>query len=80
MDEPTGNLDARTAAPLHREIERLSREMEQTFVLATHNPALASVAGRVLRLEHGRLREAGPSEELVVTEDAAGESGDAPDA
>ncbi len=80
MDEPTGNLDARTAAPLHREIERLSREMEQTFVLATHNPALASIAGRVLRLEHGRLREAGPAEELVLTEDSAGEGGNASDA
>lgn len=68
MDEPTGNLDARTAAPLHREIERLSREVKQTFVLATHNPALATIAGRVLRLEHGRVQDAGPVEELTLTE------------
>ncbi len=68
MDEPTGNLDARTAEPLHREIERLSREMKQTFVLATHNPSLAVVAGRVLRLEHGRLHDAGPVEDLALTE------------
>ncbi len=68
MDEPTGNLDARTAEPLHKEIERLSREMKQTFVLATHNPSLATVAGRVLRLEHGQLHDAGPVEELAVTE------------
>jgi len=79
MDEPTGNLDARTAAPLHREIERLSREMEQTFILATHNPALASVAGRVLRLEHGRLREAGPTEQLGLTEDVPGGTRESPD-
>lgn len=72
MDEPTGNLDARTAEPLHQEIERLSQEMEQTFVLATHNPALAAIAARVLRLEHGRLHEAGPADELAVT----GEGGD----
>jgi lipoprotein-releasing system ATP-binding protein len=71
MDEPTGNLDARTAEPLHQEIERLSREMAHTFVLATHNPALAGVAGRVLRLEHGRLQDAGPVEDLSVTEDPA---------
>ena len=68
MDEPTGNLDARTAKPLHREIERLSREMQQTFVLATHNPSLAAIAGRVLRLEHGRLQDAGPVDELALTE------------
>ncbi|PQJ35831.1 lipoprotein ABC transporter ATP-binding protein [Salinibacter sp. 10B] len=71
MDEPTGNLDARTAEPLHREIERLSREMKQTFVLATHNPSLASIAGRVLRLEHGGLHEAGPEDESALTEGAA---------
>jgi lipoprotein-releasing system ATP-binding protein len=69
MDEPTGNLDARTAEPLHHEIERLSREMEQTFVLATHNPSLAAIAGRVLRLEHGRLHDAGPVDELALTEE-----------
>jgi lipoprotein-releasing system ATP-binding protein len=56
MDEPTGNLDARTAEPLHREIERLSGEMEQTFVLATHDPSLARIANRALRLERGRLQ------------------------
>ena len=74
MDEPTGNLDARTAEPLHQEIERLSREMDHTFVLATHNPALATVAGRVLRLEHGRLEETGPVEDLSVTEESSEEA------
>lgn len=68
MDEPTGNLDARTAEPLHQEIERLSREMEQTFVVATHNPSLAGIAGRVLRLEHGQLQNAGPADERALTE------------
>jgi lipoprotein-releasing system ATP-binding protein len=54
-DEPTGNLDARTAEPLHDEILRLSAEMNQTFVIATHNPALASIARRILRIEEGKL-------------------------
>lgn len=72
MDEPTGNLDARTAEPLHHEIERLSREMKQTFVVATHNPSLAVIAGRILRLEHGRLHDAGPADEIALTEGAAG--------
>lgn len=76
MDEPTGNLDARTAEPLHREIERLSRETSQTFVLATHNPSLAAIASRVLRLEHGRLHDAGPVEEIALTEGATTDDSD----
>lgn len=68
MDEPTGNLDGRTAGPLHDEIERLSQEMDQTFVLATHNPSLATIAGRVLRLEHGRLHPANAADEVALTE------------
>ncbi|MFB6272278.1 MAG: ABC transporter ATP-binding protein [Salinibacter sp.] len=65
MDEPTGNLDARTAEPMHREIERLSREIEQTFVLATHDPSLARIAGRALRLEFGQLHDLAPTDEMA---------------
>jgi lipoprotein-releasing system ATP-binding protein len=78
MDEPTGNLDARTAEPLHREIDRLSRELGQTFVLVTHNPALAGVADRVLRLEHGRLHPIGRRERLSLSEDAPAPEADSP--
>jgi len=56
-DEPTGNLDIRTAATLHEEIIRLSREMNQTFIIVTHNPALAQMADRVLRMEDGLIFE-----------------------
>ena len=55
MDEPTGNLDAQTAEPLHDEILRLSDTFDQTFVIATHNPSLAGIAGRVFQLERGVL-------------------------
>ncbi len=56
-DEPTGNLDIRTAATLHEEIVRLSREMNQTFIIVTHNPTLAQMADRVLRMEDGLIFE-----------------------
>ena len=69
MDEPTGNLDARTAEPLHREIERLSREMAHTFVLASHDPSLAEVAGRILRLEHGTLHPLTAPDEMAPKTD-----------
>ena len=57
-DEPTGNLDTKTAEALHEEILRLSRSFGQTFIVVTHNPALAAIADRVLRIEGGRLEEA----------------------
>lgn len=56
-DEPTGNLDLRTAGILHEELLRLSKELRKTFVVATHNLALASLADRVLRLENGVISE-----------------------
>lgn len=55
-DEPTGNLDERTAQALHEEMLRLSREMNQTFILVTHNPAFAAMADRTLKLDHGILQ------------------------
>ncbi len=54
-DEPTGNLDAKTAEALHAEIVRLNETLGQSFVLVTHNPALAGIAHRTLRLEDGVL-------------------------
>jgi lipoprotein-releasing system ATP-binding protein len=59
MDEPTGNLDTRTAGRLHDEMLRLSRSEDQAFVVVTHNPALAALADRTLRLDGGRLVQEG---------------------
>ncbi len=57
MDEPSGNLDTKTADALHEELLRLTRAADQAFVVVTHNPALAALADRVLHLEGGRLVE-----------------------
>jgi lipoprotein-releasing system ATP-binding protein len=57
-DEPTGNLDVRTGEQLQDELLRLSREMGQTFVVVTHNPAFARRADRVYALKGGLLQPA----------------------
>ncbi len=56
-DEPTGNLDQRTAQRVMDVLERLHRVHGLTSVLATHNLELAQRADRTLRLENGKLTE-----------------------
>lgn len=58
-DEPTGNLDHRTAQRVMDSLEGLHRSHGLTSVLATHNVELAKRAGRVLRLADGKLTETG---------------------
>jgi lipoprotein-releasing system ATP-binding protein len=57
-DEPTGNLDERTADTLHALLREMHREYNLSSVIATHNLRLASACDRVLTLEAGRLRPA----------------------
>jgi lipoprotein-releasing system ATP-binding protein len=56
-DEPTGNLDRRTALRVMELIEKLHRVHGLTSVLATHNLELAQRAHRTLRLSDGKLTE-----------------------
>ena len=54
-DEPTGNLDPRTADGLKELIFRLKDTLGQTIVLVTHNEDLANRADRKLRILDGKL-------------------------
>jgi lipoprotein-releasing system ATP-binding protein len=54
-DEPTGNLDSANAEMLHEMLWKLSRKTGQTFIIVTHNEALARRADRVLAMKDGRL-------------------------
>ena len=54
-DEPTGDLDERTADALHDLLRAMHREYGLTSVIATHNPRLAACCDRVLRLADGHL-------------------------
>jgi lipoprotein-releasing system ATP-binding protein len=57
-DEPTGDLDERTAEALHDLLRDMHRTFGLTSVIATHNPRLASGCDRILRLEGGQLHQA----------------------
>ncbi|SDT42388.1 putative ABC transport system ATP-binding protein [Friedmanniella luteola] len=54
-DEPTGALDSRTGQQLLAQLRSASRELGQTIVLVTHDPAAAAHADRVLLLADGAL-------------------------
>lgn len=54
-DEPTGSLDSRNRAELHRLFFDLRRDMGHTFVIVTHDENLAADADRIIRLTDGHI-------------------------
>jgi putative ABC transport system ATP-binding protein len=54
-DEPTGNLDSRAGAEILEFMQRAVRDLGQTIVMVTHDPAAASHADRILFLADGRI-------------------------
>ena len=54
-DEPSGNLDSKSAEELHRLFFRLRDEMQQTFVIVTHNPTLAAMSDRTITIKDGKI-------------------------
>jgi putative ABC transport system ATP-binding protein len=54
-DEPTGELDSRTASAVLELLERLNRERGVTLTIVTHSENVYRRAGRVLRLADGRI-------------------------
>ncbi|MCI8439304.1 MAG: ABC transporter ATP-binding protein [Oscillospiraceae bacterium] len=54
-DEPTGNLDSKTSDDVIGLLKMTSQQFNQTIVMITHNPEIARMADRVIRIEDGRI-------------------------
>ncbi len=54
-DEPSGNLDSENATALHRLFIDLRNQLNQTFVVVTHNEELAGIADRVVHIKDGTI-------------------------
>lgn len=64
-DEPTGNLDSENSEALHKILIDLRDNMEKTFIIVTHNPALVNLADIVYEIKDGKIitrnDQAGPT-------------------
>ncbi|MDE6903908.1 MAG: ABC transporter ATP-binding protein [Lachnospiraceae bacterium] len=60
-DEPTGNLDSRTGQDVLGLLKTTGERFGQTIVMITHNDEAAQMAGRIIRIEDGKIREGGRS-------------------
>jgi putative ABC transport system ATP-binding protein len=56
-DEPTGSLDFETSLQVQTLLQRLNKELNITMLLVTHDAKVASIAGRRLVLDRGKLLE-----------------------
>ena len=54
-DEPSGNLDSQSSQELHQLLFRLRKDMNQTFVIVTHNKELAEMSDRTLTMIDGKF-------------------------
>jgi putative ABC transport system ATP-binding protein len=69
-DEPTGELDTVNARMIADYLLRVNRELGKTIIMVTHDPSVARVANRILRIEDGVIKMALTPSEVIVEEKA----------
>lgn len=65
-DEPTGNLDARNGANVLALIAQLRQQTGKTFLIATHDPVVATHADRAIRIVDGRVAEIDQTQTVIT--------------
>jgi putative ABC transport system ATP-binding protein len=56
-DEPTGNLDSKTAAEVFNLLTMLSRDFKRTIIMVTHSPELAAATDRAIHIRDGAIEK-----------------------
>lgn len=56
-DEPTGNLDSKSSDEIVQLLKTSNKKYSQTIIMITHNPEIAKVADRIIRIEDGKIVE-----------------------
>ncbi len=69
-DEPTGELDTANAKIIADYLVKINRELGKTIIMVTHDPSVARVSTRILRIEDGVIKTALAPSEVIVQEKA----------
>lgn len=69
-DEPTGELDTVTAKSVVDYLVKVNKELGKTIIMVTHDPSVARVTDRILRIEDGVIKMALTPSEVIVEEKA----------
>lgn len=55
-DEPTGNLDTKSGKEIVDMMIKLNKEYKQTFIIVTHNPDIAKICNRIIKVVDGVVK------------------------
>ena len=69
-DEPTGELDTANARIIAEYLVKINRELGKTIIMVTHDPSVARVSNRILRIEDGVIKTSLAPSEVIVQEKA----------
>ena len=69
-DEPTGELDTANARIIAEYLVKINHELGKTIIMVTHDPSVARVSTRILRIEDGIIKTALAPSEVIVQEKA----------
>ncbi len=69
-DEPTGELDTANARIIAEHLVKINRDLGKTIIMVTHDPSVARVSNRILRIEDGVIKTALAPSEVIMQEKA----------